>query len=90
MLVLSRKVGDKVYIGDDITVTVVQLCGNQVRIGIDAPRSVPIRRHELLTESSTLPEYTSSPDEKVSTIREVGVSSFASEPSAPAAELIIV
>jgi carbon storage regulator len=48
MLVLSRKPGEKLYIGTDITVTVVQLQGNRVRIGIDAPDQFAILRAELV------------------------------------------
>lgn len=47
MLVLSRKVGESIIIDNDITVTVVELSGNRVRLGIDAPQEVPIRRSEL-------------------------------------------
>ena len=47
MLVLTRKVGDKIWIGDEICVTVVQVERGKVRIGIEAPRSVAIRRAEL-------------------------------------------
>lgn len=48
MLVLSRKVGEKIYIGENIAVTVVEVDRGKVRIGIEAPRDVPIRREELL------------------------------------------
>jgi carbon storage regulator len=47
MLILSRNIGEVVHIGDDIEVTVVAINGNQVRIGIDAPREVPVDREEI-------------------------------------------
>lgn len=47
MLVLTRKTTERLYIGDDICVTVVRLEGRQVRLGIEAPRNVPVRRGEL-------------------------------------------
>lgn len=47
MLVLSRRVGEKICIGKGIVVTVVALPGNRVRLGIEAPVEVPIRRAEL-------------------------------------------
>lgn len=47
MLVLTRKLLEKVYIGDEICVTVVRVDGGQVRLGIDAPRHVPVVRAEL-------------------------------------------
>jgi carbon storage regulator len=50
MLVLSRKVNEKVIIGNGITLTVVQVDGNRVKLGIDAPRAVSILREELLLE----------------------------------------
>lgn len=49
MLVLSRKVGEKILIGDDIAVTVVRLSGGGVRIGIDAPVEMAVVREELAT-----------------------------------------
>ena len=47
MLVLSRKVGEKILIGDEISVTVVRISGGGVRIGIDAPAELPVIREEL-------------------------------------------
>jgi carbon storage regulator len=48
MLVLARKEGEKVRIGGDIELTVIEIRGETVRIGISAPRGVPIYRQELL------------------------------------------
>ena len=50
MLVLTRKLLEKLYIGDDICVTVVRLEGGQVRLGIDAPREVSVVQAELLVD----------------------------------------
>lgn len=47
MLVLSRKVGERVWIGDNIAVTIVKVSGNGVRIGIEAPTELPVVREEL-------------------------------------------
>lgn len=51
MLVLSRKPGERILIGDDVAVTVVRIGPNNVRIGIEAPRSMNIVREELCTDS---------------------------------------
>jgi carbon storage regulator len=48
MLVLSRKVGEVCIIGDDIAVTVLRVVGNQVRLGITAPKDVRVFRKEVL------------------------------------------
>jgi carbon storage regulator len=48
MLVLSRKVGEKILVGKDVWLTVVQIDGNKVRIGFEAPTDVPIIRNELI------------------------------------------
>jgi len=47
MLILSRKINEKVVIGDDITVSVIEIRGDQVRIGIDAPKKVKVFRQEV-------------------------------------------
>lgn len=47
MLVLSRRKGESVIIGDDVTITVVDVRGDQIRLGIDAPRSVKVYREEV-------------------------------------------
>jgi carbon storage regulator len=48
MLVLSRKLGEKIYIGENICITVVDIDRGKIRLGIEAPRDVPIYRQELL------------------------------------------
>ncbi len=48
MLVLSRKLGEKIMIGDSIVVTIVKIDRNQIRIGIEAPGEVPIYREEII------------------------------------------
>lgn len=50
MLVLTRKLMERLYIGDDVCITVVRLEGGQVRLGIEAPREVAVVRAELLPE----------------------------------------
>ena len=47
MLVLTRKVGEGIIIGDDIRITVIELKGGGVRIGIDAPREMKVHRQEV-------------------------------------------
>ncbi len=47
MLILTRRVGETVRIGDDVTVTVLSVKGTQVRIGIDAPKTVVVHREEI-------------------------------------------
>ena len=47
MLILSRRVGESIIIGDDVTVTVLGIKGNQLRIGIQAPKDVPVHREEI-------------------------------------------
>lgn len=47
MLVLSRKKNESIYIGDDIKIVVVEIRGDKVRLGIDAPQGVPVHRQEV-------------------------------------------
>ncbi|MEE9415083.1 MAG: carbon storage regulator CsrA [Acidimicrobiales bacterium] len=50
MLVLTRERGEAIVIGDNVTVTIVEIRGDQVRLGIDAPREITIHRQEVFDE----------------------------------------
>jgi carbon storage regulator CsrA len=47
MLILTRRVGEVIMIGDDVTVTVLGVNGNQIRIGVNAPKNVAVHREEI-------------------------------------------
>ncbi|MDR2483340.1 MAG: carbon storage regulator CsrA, partial [Treponema sp.] len=47
MLILSRKVNEKIVIGDEISVSVIEIRGDQVRLGVDAPKTVKVFREEV-------------------------------------------
>ena len=66
MLVLSRKVGERIWIGDNISVTVVRITGGGVRIGIEAPPELAVVREELRKK---IEEEAASADEPPSTIK---------------------
>jgi carbon storage regulator len=63
MLVLTRKGNQSIMIGDDIEVSVLAVMGEKVRIGIDAPRSVPVFRKEVYLEIQESREGTGDADE---------------------------
>jgi carbon storage regulator len=47
MLIITRKPGEKIMLGDDVVVHVMEIVGNSVRVGIQAPRSLPVYREEI-------------------------------------------
>jgi len=67
MLILTRKVGEKITIGDDIEITVVEIKGKQVRLGINAPSELPVHREEvyrrILEENLKAASYLEGPNE---------------------------
>lgn len=66
MLVLSRKPGEQVYVGNDIIITVTEVSGGKVKIGIEAPRRLPVLRGELTLDNEVdafRRQWTASPSE---------------------------
>ena len=55
MLILTRRINESLVIGDDVTVTILGVKGNQVRIGVDAPRDVSVHRKELAYRDDKTP-----------------------------------
>jgi carbon storage regulator len=47
MLILTRKIGETLMIGDQVEVTILSIKGNQVRIGVNAPKDIPVHREEI-------------------------------------------
>jgi carbon storage regulator len=64
MLVLSRRAGESIVVGDGVTITILEVRGDVVRVGIDAPRSVAVHRAELLRELESSNRDAASPDDE--------------------------
>lgn len=63
MLVLTRKVGEGIKIGEDVIIRVIQVKGKQVRIGVEAPKSTKVQREELNASQETTSKDSSSATE---------------------------
>ncbi|KZX78000.1 carbon storage regulator [Oleiphilus sp. HI0009] len=63
MLILTRRVGETLMVGDDVTVTVLGVKGNQVRIGVNAPKDVSVHREEIYQRIQKEKSDTSGSDE---------------------------
>ena len=61
VLIITRKTGERIMLGDEIVVEVIDVAGSSVRLGIDAPRSLPVYREEIWVavkeETATTPEH---------------------------------
>ena len=55
MLILTRRINESLVIGDDVTVTILGVKGNHVRVGVDAPRDVSVHREELAHKDNKTP-----------------------------------
>jgi carbon storage regulator len=63
MLVLTRRAGESVMIGDDVTITVLEARGDVIRLGIQAPRDVQVHREEIYRELQAANRAAASPDQ---------------------------
>jgi carbon storage regulator len=63
VLVLTRRAGESVMVGDDVVVTVLEVRGDVIRLGVQAPRSVPVHREEVYRELQRANREAASPSE---------------------------
>ena len=77
MLIITRRAGERIMVGDDVVVEVMEVVGNSVRVGIGAPRSVPVYREEIYhavrdenraAAPPNLPDPTSAPGRAAGTV----------------------
>jgi carbon storage regulator len=85
MLVLSRRVGEKLLIGDDIVITIIDTRGDGVRIGIDAPRSMRVNRAEVVeaVQASNIAATTVDDDTQAALIALVSQAARPTSPETP-------
>lgn len=62
MLIITRRPGEKIVLGDDVVITVMEISGQTARIGIDAPKAVPVYREEIWTAVKAENEAAASAD----------------------------
>lgn len=84
MLVLTRKQQETIHIGDDVTITIVRIKGNAVRVGIEAPEAVRVLRGEVAQREAREPggEPAVASDEPSATIAVAGIDTLAFQPLA--------
>ena len=73
MLILSRKINEKIIIGNDISISIIEIRGDQVKIGVDAPRNVKVFRQEVY--QSMLEENKAAAESLVSAIPDINLPS---------------
>jgi len=77
MLILTRRLGEKLIIGDDIVITILDVNGNQVRLGINAPKNIAVNRQEIyeriLAEKGSVPSHALEKQKEVTEMEEDNV-----------------
>lgn len=71
MLVLQRKIGQSIYIGEDIKITIQDISSDKVKISIEAPKDIPIMREELQLATMSNMEALSSSDDSVALLKKI-------------------